>query len=65
MKSLEAASELLSKVLRLGFEGDGLERADGGGGGGFDGMVEYEVEELIVARVEDGRSECCTCVSNL
>jgi hypothetical protein len=64
MKPLEAASELLSRVLRLGSEGGGLEVADGGGGGVFDGMVGYRVEELTDSRVEDGSSECCTCVSS-
>lgn len=64
MKFLEAASEVLSVVLRLGFEEVGLEMANGGGGGIFDGMVGYRVEELIDPRVEDGSSECCTCVSS-
>ena len=64
MKPLEAASELLSRVLRLGSEEGGLETADGSGGGVFDGMVGYRVEELIDSRVEDGSSEFHTCVSS-
>jgi hypothetical protein len=64
MKFLEVASEVLSKVLRLGFKEVGLEIANEGGDGIFDSMVGYRVEELINPRVEDGSSEYCTCVSS-
>jgi len=64
MKPLEAASEVLSRVLRLGSEEVGLEMANGGCDGVFDSMVGYRVQELVDPRVEDENSECCTCVSS-
>jgi hypothetical protein len=59
MKPLEGASEVLAVDLRFGFEEVALRMADGGGEGGFCGMVGYRAEELVDPRVGDGSGGRC------
>ena len=54
MKPLEGVSEVLAMDLRFGFEEVALRRVDGGGEGGFCGMVGYREGELVDLKVGDG-----------